>query len=722
MAHELGHIGTEEETDPRAVQSLAPPPAIETPVGRRKRELEEEEARQRDPVGERKRQLLEEEAATGQEEGTSERGALPELSEEQLNQADTIVQELLDDKDLKLERRPNILEDMFETASEAMLIGTFAKMSPENKRLTLEIAGSLTPIPGSRVVVGGSILARFPFLAKAMAKVFQLIRRSGAPGAVAGAGISETFDTSDDLEEALARLGLAGGTAIAGQKGGELITKFGGKIARPGIEKLEKGAKVAIQSLKEVGEVLTPARAGTGFGIDLVEAVADMAVFGGQVLAKASESATTAAESAIKIFFQTFKKQASKEQIGALLQETLDGGTTTFQEIGRQVFNVIDTQAGNTLVDVRASKLIAKNIVDTSDDVIPAGTLKTIAASIAKQDDEVPWERAQKMRSQLLGITRQQTDLVAGETSKAVKTMAKSVDTEMALAAKELGGNALEAWRFANAYWKGGKDLFNSTLFKQIVKKDAEAVYDAVIKNGEPGNIRKVREVFEFDRIFKDGKIIKVPRKSFKEDWANIQGQFLDDILKNSTVSGEVIQSVEFGTLAPIDGSKLIQAFDRLGEDSLKELFPDAIVRKRFNDLTRTLRLTQRRDKGGRLQMAIAVGQGGALTAVIGFGGFDKGTFAKGLAVLFTPRLIAKIFVSKLGNKWLTIGLTAPRGSAEAIEATAKLFTFLGRPDLASISRDIDIEAEASPAVTVPREPSAFGSSAFGSSQLRVPE
>lgn len=690
MARESPIVAAEEE---KRETILRPQQLTQAgPLDIQLREREEQEAQKLRPL-DGQLQLLE--AAEDQEDeaptpGQDPSALLPELSEEEQKGADEISRELAleeeTEKTLFKLRREQTERDLPFVPEGDTIMDVFDRMSPSQKRLTLEIAGTFAPIPGPRIAAGASLLLRIAN------RVLALTTRSGAPGAIAGSAISETFDPSDDFEEALQKAAIAGGTAVAGQKAGEVITKAGGALLRPAKEKLEKGARVAIEALAKKDEILTPGRAGKSFFVDLVESVADMAVLGGETLGKAREGATSAAETSAKVYFQTFQRQASKTEVGELLQVALDDGKLAFQLLGRRIFGNIDSQTGNTLVNIEAPKLLAKAVLETSEKTIPSGTIRTAANALLKQDDEVSWEVAQTLRSELLAITRQPTELVAGKAERAVSELAASVDKVMAIATEGLGGDALQSWRFANAYWQGGKTLFNSSLFKTIAKRDPEAVFEVVVKNGKPATIKKVRELFEFEKFLRDGEIVKVPRPAFKKEWGEIQGQFLDDILKKSATSGEIIQSVEFGTLAPVDGSKLIQQFNKLGEDSLKELFPDATVRQRFIELTRTLRLTQKRTEKGMLQMAVMLGQGAALGTVLTVAGFtgDPKAIGGAFALLLTPRLLAKILVSKTGNKWLTTGLTAPPGSKASVEAITKLAAFLGRPDL------VGTEAQAS--------------------------
>ena len=292
------------------------------------RQLEAEEAKKLQPFQERLRLL---EATEGQEGQALPPGQKP--AKDSLGNATDLATEIADEEEKKRKEagesesphKVTIAEELLESASNAMIIDRFSKMSPEGKRLTLEIVGTFIPIPGLQEVAGASLLARIIF------RVTNLLARSGAPGAAGGSAISETFDPSDNLEEALTKVGIAGGTAVTGQKVGEVITKGGGKLFRPAVDALEQGARTAIKALAETGDILTPGKAGKSFFVDLIESVADMAIFGGEILGKTRESATAAAESTVRTFFQTFQKHASKTEVGTLLQNTITNGKTGFQ-------------------------------------------------------------------------------------------------------------------------------------------------------------------------------------------------------------------------------------------------------------------------------------------------------------------------------------------------------------------------------------------------------
>lgn len=120
-----------------------------------------------------------------------------------------------------------------------------------------------------------------------------------------------------------------------------------------------------------------------------------------------------------------------------------------------------------------------------------------------------------------------------------------------------------------------------------------------------------------------------------------------------------------------INWADVVKRLDRIDPETLRAFYPNGHAEevKRLAGLM--LRL-QRQTVGGTGKVAIALTQGGAVMEVA------SGKYLRGAAaVLMLPQMIAKVFGSPWGLKWLTTGLEAPAWSPAAIKATANLIGFL---------------------------------------------
>lgn len=522
--------------------------------------------------------------------------------------------------------------------------------SPEQIRLAGEIAASLIEIPGLSEAARAALGVKLAGLAsKALV--------SGGASAGASAALGGT------TEEAL----TAGATGAAGTVVGAGLAKgieaAGTRLLAPFVETVEKGAQKTQEILGKAG-ILTPGKATTSPILATLESAADMSIIGASKIGKETEQAQTVLTNKVNDLVDAFRSQATREEVGELVQQTIENSADAFREAGRANYAAVDRAFGNTLVDITALKQLATNLAGRSEKGLGSPEVKRITDAIIERPDAVDWEVAQILRSDLLGIGRNATELVQGRAKGAAEELAGGMDRAMASAAKDLSGDALAAWRAANTFWKEGTKTFNSQLIRTIARREPEAVFDAVVRNGKPGTIRRVREILP------------------PGDWRAVQGQYLDDLVRKSTdETGE-----------RLDGVKFLNGLKKMG-DGLDELFPDAATRQGIVDLGLALRLAQKRPSAA----AINLGMAGNLASVAGSGylsfsilqdvrqgNVSAATIAAlPAAVALNPRSLGALLTNPTAVKWLTTGLKYPPRSKEGIEAAAKLGGFLIKEGLA---------------------------------------
>lgn len=536
-------------------------------------------------------------------------------------------------------------------------------MDPESKRMALTIAGALAPLPTpQRIAAIGS-------LGNALVS---LAARSGAPGAVAGSALSETFDPSEDVPSALGRMGIEAGTAMAAQKFGDVAFGAVKKGFAPAAGAMEEGAERAIALVKSLGGRMRPDKLSTSFSVDLLGSVAEASIIGGGAMRRSTEETVNLVKNAADDFADSFVRVSSMEDVGVLIGEAIEGGEAAFKATAQAKYDVIDTMLANLPVgDPRLG--MVRTVVRTSTPNNAPGSVRAVVVDLLdkakkrlkstesvsvknledvleKIDAEgtgvMSWGDAQELRSSLLSVGREQGEVRAKESAQKV---ARALDDAMDSAAKELSGDAHAAWREANKIWSEGKEFYNSRLIRGLAKRDPEAVYDGVVKNRRPGTIRKVREMVG------------------PENWGAVQGHYLKELMIKS-------QSDLPGSL---DGGKMLRQMKSLGGEAFEELFPDATQRASLQDIALTLRLAQKQSSVGSLRLFIPGAQGAAIIGLAsGVGSAPAAT------VLVGPPLLAKMMTRPNVSKWLTTGFRAPAGSKEGIEAATKILTFLGREDL----------------------------------------
>ncbi len=520
--------------------------------------------------------------------------------------------------------------------------------TPEGKRVLVEAGGGLALGLAAPEVGIPKLLSQLGVTLSVTARNL-LSRMIGAAGGEAiGSVVSETFDPSESPAQsaaAAAALGATGEGVAAG------VFKAGQKALAPFKSKLEPGATEAIESVTKRGGIVTPGTALDSRTIDLLENVAEASLFGGGRLQVTKGGARDIAQDIVEDFAGKFRGAGTKEDIGQVVQELIEEGSDAFRAAGRGLFRKVDEVASGLQVDMRATKELAQRVLDKSEGGLGSPGIRRITRTILQKDDSVPFEVAQELRSDLIAIARQGTELVPAKAQGAGKILSKSVDDQMVSAAKASNREeVIAAFREANAFWKQGKATFNSSFIKALARKSPEAVFDAGIKAGRPGTIRTLRET------------INSP-----DAWKNIQGQFIDDLLRKSAdVSGVV------------NGGQALRALKRFGDDALRELFPEGET-KRFAQVLKTLSLTESPASAeGTGRMLIQLTQGGALLNLVS-GGPLRGTST---AIILGPPTLARIFTNPTMVKLLTVGLKAPAGSEAVIRASAQLGAALQKEGL----------------------------------------
>jgi hypothetical protein len=344
----------------------------------------------------------------------------------------------------------------------------------------------------------------------------------------------------------------------------------------------------ALEDVAKGGGILPPGVVSEGALIDTIENAAESSLFGRGVILKARAGAESIATRAADDFVSVFRRLGTRENVGELVQAALVGGREAFEAENKRLFTSVDRLAKGVRVDLTPLKAQARRLAEQAEKGLGSPTIQKITRRILGKADEVSFGEAQILRSDLLAVTRQSTDLVPNKAIGAAKDLAKLTDTRMTTAATtSRRPDLVDAFRKANQFFKEGVQDFNSSLVKSLFRSDPETVFATAIKGQRPGSIRRIRSLIDDPEL-----------------WRGVQGQFARDLLANSLEPGGG------GTLL---GKKLVNNLRAFGDDALHELFSvDEIAN--LKRVSRTLEVVQSApDKskvGGMLiQLAQAVYQ-----------------------------------------------------------------------------------------------------------------
>lgn len=506
-------------------------------------------------------------------------------------------------------------------------------------RAALEIGGALV---GPGIGAGRSLITR--------------ALKSGA-GEAAGSLAAETFDPSKDP---LLEAGIKGATGIAGETVGTLATRGLQGLLAPGKGSLKEGAVEAIDRLTPEGGVLTPGKATESFTLDLIENAAGASLIGGGRVARTQQQAERILQSQIDDFVDTFWRGADAESAGVLVQKAVEDSVDAWGKAARALYKDVDRLTEQATVDISSLKQQAEALKMQMGAGLPSaapGAMTTLN-DILKKDDVISFADAATLRSDLLSIARGGTDLIPGKAKGFAKALGSGMDRAMTQGAKDLSPEALQAWRAANKFWKKGKGYFNSQVLKSIVRKDPEMAYRAAVQGGRPSTIRNLRSA-----------VMSTP-KTGRDDWRQIQGQWLqDNIARATNEQGE------------LNGVSFLKRLKSMGDDAFRELFPAGVDRATLRELGHSLRVAQSGTDTGGLRLVVQFAQAGALAGIFLTAG--EGSAISGAAATFlTPYALARIITNKKAARWLTTGLRAPRGSQVAIRAMSHLGAWMAQEKL----------------------------------------
>ena len=511
-------------------------------------------------------------------------------------------------------------------------------------RLALE-AGS-----GVALAAAGPYLAG-PALAVKLGRYGQTaLRGIGAfIGEASGSLEAEFFDPS---EHPIRR---AFGTGLAGLFGEAVIGAKGVKALRGGTE-LEEGAEEAIEAIAKRGGVLLPGRASKHRGIDILETISEKSFTGGKAVGETLKESQRIARDLFDEFVDDFRRLGNREDIGELAQNVILDRGDAAKAMGKRMFGALDEvidPSVKEVVNYQPLHKLAKEVLKENAAGLGDPKVSRLARRIlTKPKFSVSFKEAQALRSDLLGIGRSGSDFIAGKGQAAGKRFAHVLDEEMEVAAKRLGVHG--QWRGANKFWREDvHETFGSGIIKSLMKKEPEAVFQSIIRNQRPGTVRKVRELIKDDEV-----------------WGAVQGQFLvDAAAKHADSTGM------------INAKALTREFKKLGDDTLKEIFPEAADRVALKRVIRTMELTQKEiGEGIPGGMFIQLAQAGAMIKVglAMTGGGTAGLGAAGVIVI-GPALFAKLLTNPRTARWLTTGIKAKPGTEAAVRAFGQITALLAK-------------------------------------------
>ncbi len=499
------------------------------------------------------------------------------------------------------------------------------------------------------------------------------------PGAVAGATIGGLLgqagsQTAQELagQEPL-EIGPAVKDIVGGgleQGGGELLGFGAGSVLKriggPFRRTVETKVLPALRQLAIRGGLVSPAKFTDSAILDAIHGFAEGAIAGGRGrLIKADQINQEVIERWADEIAERFVTTGSIDEVGEILIKAIGEQDEAYFATAQVLYDRVDDLAGDALVSTKGLKDFARRELERRGKGLPAlrsPTGQNLLEQILELDDFVPFSQAQFDRSELIKLSapimETRKDIVKGVT----KQLSKRYDQAMQEAARGTSSETLDAWRAANKFWKTGRKTFRSKFIRSLLQKDPEKILGSIIKPNNQGlsNIRRLK--------------------------AAIKG----DVQANKAMQSGFIQRMMSDATDPqtgvIVGKRLNAQAKKFGQTTFEEVLTREQIRS-LDDFATAAAVSQRTvSTPGKF--AIMLAQFGAIMLTR-----DPTSTA---VILIGPAVLAQLLTRKSTARWLTIGLRAPAGSAQALNAVTKISAAMAREGL---------EAETEQAPSLPTEP-----------------
>ena len=531
--------------------------------------------------------------------------------------------------------------------------------------------------------IANELLAESPILAGAGGGAAIGGAAGGPPGAVAGAigggtvgalskeaveqmflklGIIEEGDKliSDipiqkrTLGESAQEAGISGITMAVGEGAGQALIAPFTKLGRGFSRNVTAEGRETLKFFEGSGITPNPAKATDSRVLDLASNAGEASIFGGEKFLQGQIRAVDFIDDTINKLAGS--PSVSKEGLGNLFADAVTESSISFRGAASTLFNKLDQTVGTRFVNTAGIRKQADDVIEelTGLSVEPSLIKKlqsagrTSVGALGLQQTGLRFAEAQKLRSDLLAVTRKSGNVISDKATGRINRIVKVLEKEMEATAKLAGPNVLRQWRRANKFWKEGINTFNAKIIKDIISKDPDAAVSALFTatKDRAVMIRRVK------RALKDKKLIR----SFES------ATLKEFLFRSKGDSAKLINQIK--TFGGVDGQALKAMFPR-GEDKVlaKLARVKGVILKGQPDAT------------GRF--AVQIGQ---VTAI---GALAAGQFEKtALSILIVPDMIARAFRWPPFVRFITEGAKARPGTKAAITFITRMSALLAKGNI----------------------------------------
>lgn len=550
------------------------------------------------------------------------------------------------------------------------------------------------PIGAALGGVAGAGLGAFGGEA-AMVGIEELARRLGflQQGAIRPSGAISRVASA-------AETGMMG--EMLGRAGIQVLTPIANRIAAPLAPKLSTYAREALAAFPPEKRALLPAEVSESRLLNIAENVAEGSIFGGTRIATARANRQVLAEGRVMDLLKSLGESTTPREAGVGAKSARQLALQQFRAQERVAWKGFEQLAAETPLTTPHTDAVIQGVNMTRGNILPnaGATAVRQVAQLAKGELETPIvggsatafaELPASVQAAVLRATQAESGsarLTIPEFHRAVSDIGKLVGSlESAAKTDPVRFNA-QLGLAKRLYTAARADLETSLAANPpALEQFQQATTLSRLGNERLMNdeVRRILGVGRQHPALPTARRLGVPPEQLVSTLVRPNNsraiEFVADAIGEPAMQPlrrlalEQIVEVDSRT-GQISWPRVNARLQSLGPDTLGALFPEG----QAGDLSRLTRLMlniAHRPATGIGKVGIMLTQWGPLAGA--GSAIAAGQLPAGMGILITPALLARVMASPTGLKWLTTGLEAPLGSAEAIRAAVHVTRFLQR-------------------------------------------
>lgn len=630
-------------------------------------------------------------------------------------------------KSQQLTAPPGDFDPTEEAAQERYLRFQQQQFREEESLRERAAGGAIRTAPLERPPVGALVGGIAPFLlpggALTQAARFGLSIPGAAIGELGQQGVEAVagFPTPTTLGERAEAVGRETFLQTAGGVAGEVanaarllpsrlrrpLTPEGGRAEQFGLA----GAPFRGRPLMPGGARLTPAQLTEAPSLEILQNLGEGSLLGSPILEGFRTQGQEAVNRTATLFANTMGERLSPPQLGDVIVGAIQGHKEFHRIPARAIYNSLDELTAPTEQLVPRQKTVVSTVLNpntsqpytstvtemvrTQVNPVPITTqslkdfiapLKQVAKEInniggelggdtlveliATLPETLTYTAAKTLRSRLTSLA----DQIEGVSKKApalgvIKQLTTRLDTAIDGGLGAFNPQLRDAWRQANAIWKGTAERYDNDLIKGLVKAaeryhggTPEKVFEMVWRRGAESDLLRLKKALG----------------ETSTEWASFKRQAVETLFDRAGLSIET----------DLIGKKLESELAKMGEGALKAVFKPK-ERTWLREFANLAEQQQKTPQSGIGRMLIQMKQANIiLNAAASGGAFAKFGLFDPLTqtIILGPAILAKLSTSPVGRSLLVQGGKLPVSHPRAGEIIGRLATTLvevGQPLLA---------------------------------------